>query len=106
MSGLGAVYRDGSGGVLSGDDVQVRAKWEAHMAEACAVMDGVLMARSLGLQRVIAETPRVIAFALCKLREKKRKDRMLSILFWMIWFLLFLRPLVLCGLLLKGREID
>ena len=72
MSGLGAVCRDGSGGVLSCADVQVRAKWEAHTAEACAVMDGVLKARSLGLQRIIIEGD-CLRPSLCVSFEKSRE---------------------------------
>ncbi|XP_057246865.1 uncharacterized protein LOC130589575 [Beta vulgaris subsp. vulgaris] len=56
LSGLGVVCRDMEGSILSCAAVQMRANWEAPIAEARAVLEGVVMAKSLGLQKVIIES--------------------------------------------------
>lgn len=56
LSGLGVVCRDTEGSILSCAAVQIRANWETPIAEARAVLEGVVMAKSLGLQKVIIES--------------------------------------------------
>ncbi|XP_074301611.1 uncharacterized protein LOC141633012 [Silene latifolia] len=72
--GLGAVCRDGGGGVVWGLTIVHEQVWEPHIAEAVSVLEGLKEARQRGHGKVVVESDCLQVINALKTKKKGRSN--------------------------------